>query len=77
MLYRYLNSPAVSADSKVLNSFNDRNRVSAFAQTAMIWAVKNGIISGKNASTLAPTDCASRAETVTIIMRMDKRGLFD
>jgi endonuclease I len=77
MLYRYLNSPAVSADSKVLNGFADRNRVSAFAQTAMIWAVKNGIISGKNASTLSPTDSASRAETVTIIMRMDKRGMFD
>ena len=36
---------------------------------AMQWAVGNGIITGKTATTLDPAGKASRAECATIIMR--------
>ena len=35
----------------------------------MAWAVKEGIITGKPGSLLAPTDSATRAEVATMLMR--------
>lgn len=75
ILYRYKGSPAV--DTSVLNKFADKGKISAFALDALAWANQNGIINGKNATTIAPTLTASRAEIATIVMRMDKQGMFD
>jgi len=75
ILYRYMGSPKVT-NTNVLNAFTDKGKVSAFAKDAMMWAVQNGVISGKNSTTLAPTATASRAEIATIVMRMDKKGMF-
>lgn len=75
ILYRYLGSPAAGS-SNIIQGFADRNKISEFADNAMIWAVNNGVISGKNATTLAPTATASRAEIATIIMRMDQKDMF-
>ncbi len=74
ILYRYKGSPA--ADRSVLDKFADKGNISAFALDAMAWANANGIINGKNATTIAPTLTASRAEIATIVMRMDKAGMF-
>ena len=74
ILYRYLGSPTTGS-SAIISSFPDRNNVSEFADSAMIWAVNNAIITGKNGN-LAPTATASRAEIATIIMRMDQKGMF-
>ncbi len=74
ILYRYLGSPSTGS-SAIISSFPDRNNVSEFADSAMIWAVNNAIITGKNGN-LAPTATASRAEIATIIMRMDQKGMF-
>lgn len=76
ILYRYLGSPA-TGDESVLDSFTDADTTSYFAKEAMIWAVNNGIITGKDAETLAPTDTQSRAEIATVVMRMDNAGMFD
>lgn len=76
ILYRYLGSPEVDATEEVFAPFKDRSRISAFASDAMIWAIKNMIIKGKDATTLAPTATASRADISTIIMRMDKADMF-
>jgi|GEM_PF-1544266 len=76
ILYRYLNSPAVDDAEAALSVFSDSYKVSAFAKDAMAWAYSNSIITGKNATTLAPTLTASRAEIAMIIMRTDKAGLF-
>ncbi|MDO4848069.1 MAG: leucine-rich repeat protein [Clostridiaceae bacterium] len=73
ILYRFKGSPSV--DTSVLNTFPDKGSVSSFATDAMAWAVANGVITGKNGN-LAPVADASRAEIATIIMRMDKNGMF-
>ncbi len=73
ILYRFKGSPSV--DTSVLNTFPDKGSVSSFATDAMSWAVANGVITGKNGN-LAPVANASRAEIATIIMRMDKNGMF-
>ena len=77
ILYRYMGSPEVTGADETLAPFADAGSISGFAKDAMVWAIQNGVISGKNATTLAPTASASRAEIASIIMRMDKAGMFD
>lgn len=77
ILYRYMNSPAVTGADKTLKPFADAGKISSFAKDAVVWAIQNGVISGKKADTLAPTVTASRAEIATIVMRMDKAGMFE
>jgi|GEM_PF-1376763 len=77
ILYRYMGSPAVTGVESTLKPFADANRISSFAKDAVVWAIQNGVISGKNPTTLAPIQTASRAEIATIIMRMDVKGMFD
>jgi hypothetical protein len=50
-------------------SYADAQNVSQWAIPAMQWAVGSGLITGRTASTLNPTDNASRAEIATIMMR--------
>lgn len=76
ILYRYMGSPEVTGADETLAPFADAGTISDFAKDAMVWAIQNNIISGKNATTLAPTATASRAEIATIVMRMDKAALF-
>ena len=77
ILYRYMGSPEISDADATLARFPDGERVSDFARNAVAWANENGIINGKSDGRLAPTDNASRAEIATIIMRMDKAGMFE
>lgn len=44
-------------------------RSNAFYYKAMLWAVENGITSGKTATTFAPDAACSRAEVVTFLWR--------
>ncbi len=76
IIYRYMGSPAVSDADSTLAKFADRAKISAYAYDALAWCVKNGIISGKTATTVAPNEGASRAQIATIIMRMDKQDMF-
>ena len=76
IIYRYMGSPAVSDADSVLSAFSDRGRISAYAYDAVAWCVDNGIISGKNPTTVAPLESASRAQIATIIMRMDEQDMF-
>lgn len=76
ILYRYMSSPAVTGADATLKSFKDASEISSFAKDALVWAIQNGVISGKNETTLAPTVTASRAEIATIVMRLDKAGMF-
>ncbi|MEG2420011.1 MAG: S-layer homology domain-containing protein, partial [Oscillospiraceae bacterium] len=65
MLYRYAKADKVAAD---LTAFSDAEGVSDWAQDAMNWAVKIGLINGKDGK-LAPADDASRAEVATMLQR--------
>ena len=66
ILYRYAGSPKTTG---TLSGYTDKNKVSTYATTAMEWAVKNGIITGKSASTLDPTGQGTRAEVAVMLHR--------
>lgn len=65
MLWRYAGSPAASAD---LSAFTDSGSVSSWAESAIQWAVSNGILTGDNGR-LNPGGRATRAEVASILMR--------
>ena len=75
ILYGYLGRPDKGSESAIAG-FADKGKISSFAKDAMVWAVNNGVITGKDAKTLAPTATASRAEIATMITRMDQKGMF-
>lgn len=66
MLYRYAGEPDGVAD---LSAYTDAGSVSAYAEKAVQWCVKNGILTGKTSSTLAPKATATRAECAAMLQR--------
>lgn len=66
MLYRYAGEPDGAAD---LSAYTDAGSVSAYAEKAVQWCVKNGILTGKTSSTLAPKATATRAECAAMLQR--------
>ena len=66
MLYRYAGEPDGAAD---LSAYADAGSVSAYAEKAVQWCVKNGILTGKTSSTLAPKAAATRAECAAMLQR--------
>ena len=66
MLYRYIGSPQIVGS---LNSYSDNANVGPYAEQAMVWAVRNGIIGGMTADTLAPQGLATRAQVAAILER--------
>ena len=74
MMYRYADYKKYDISKTAdLSSFSDAEQVSGFAETAMKWAVENGIIEGKentdNSYRLDPQGSTSRAECAIIIQR--------
>lgn len=66
MLYCYAGEPDGAAD---LSAYADAGSVSAYAEKAVQWCVKNGILTGKTSSTLAPKATATRAECAAMLQR--------
>ncbi len=66
MLYRYAGEPDGAAD---LSAYTDAGSVSAYAEKAVQWCVKNGILTGKTSTTLAPKATATRAECAAMLQR--------
>ena len=52
-----------------LSAYADAGSVSAYAEKAVQWCVKNGILTGKTSSTLAPKATATRAECAAMLQR--------
>ena len=71
MLYRYANFKKFNvADGAELTAFEDAEAISEYAIDAFKWAVADGIMNGKTATTLNPADNATRAETAALLMRV-------
>ncbi len=68
MLYRYAKSPAVDA-AMGMAGFVDTASISDWAADAVRWAVRNGILTGKDGGRLDPQGTATRAEVATILQR--------
>lgn len=74
MLYRYATDYAKLETEKTgdLNSFTDCSMVSAWAETALSWAVGVGIMNGDTNGALHPKGSATRAEAATMLERFCK-----
>ena len=74
-LYRYAQYTRMDLTGAAdLGAFVDADKVSPYAQTAMAWAVANGLVKGMGNQTLLPTGTASRAQVAQIIQRMVELG---
>jgi len=76
ILYRYAKyiglvdqDAAVSGD---MSKFTDGEKVSAWAQEAMAWAVEVGLFKGDDTGSLNPQGNATRAEVATLLERLIK-----
>ena len=66
MLWRYAGSPSVSGR---MTGFVDADQIGGYAEDAMLWATKAGIIGGKGNGQLDPKGYATRAEVAAMLMR--------
>jgi len=69
-LYRAAGSPAVDATMKANNKFTDV-KAADYYYNAVLWAVKNGITSGRSATTFDPTAPVTHQELLTFLYRYD------
>ncbi|QNL45361.1 S-layer homology domain-containing protein [Oscillibacter hominis] len=71
ILYRYAQYKGMNAVTleENLTAFPDADDISAYAVSAMNWAVGKQLITGKADGTLAPKGNATRAQVATILMR--------
>lgn len=65
MLYRYAGSPRTTSNRT--SRFSDSASISDYAQTALNWAVENGIINGVGNNTLDPQGLATRAQVAQML----------
>ncbi|MCL2842600.1 MAG: S-layer homology domain-containing protein [Oscillospiraceae bacterium] len=71
ILHRFADAQGydVTVTSYATLDFPDANLINDWAETAMGWAVYNGLMVGTDAGTLTPRSNATRAEAATILMR--------
>ena len=70
ILYRYACYKGDDVTKTVdLSHYTDAATVSPWAEDAMGWANAGGLMAGTTATMLAPTECATRAQVATILMR--------
>ena len=71
ILYRYAKYQGidVTATEDALGSFKDAGQVHDWAEDALNWAVKVGIINGMSKDQLGPQGSATRAQVATMLMR--------
>lgn len=63
ILWRYAGRPEAGKAA----DFADEASISGYAQTAVDWALFNGILNGRENNLFAPGDSATRAEAATIL----------
>ena len=71
LLYRYAKLYGIS-DGKYNNTalgFSDNSSISSWAQSALLWANQNELITGRDDNTICPLDSAQRSEVSTIMTR--------
>ncbi|WP_317854227.1 S-layer homology domain-containing protein [Chakrabartyella piscis] len=72
MLYRYELTQGGGTEKVDLSSFSDVNSIATWAADAFSWANAKGIINGTTATTLAPTEGATRAQVATMFVSYTK-----
>jgi hypothetical protein len=70
ILYRYAEYKGFDISKTAdLSGFSDADKISGWALTAVKWAVAEGLIKGRTATSIAPDGTANRAEAATLFMR--------
>ena len=70
ILYNYAKFKGVDVSAAAdLSAFKDCNQISTYAQPAMKWAVKSGIIQGISSNLLSPASATTRAQIAAIFAR--------
>ncbi|MDR2671335.1 MAG: S-layer homology domain-containing protein [Oscillospiraceae bacterium] len=70
ILYRYDRRGGAGTDAQAdLSPYADADRISDWARPAAQWAVAREILQGRDGTTLAPRDRATRAEVAAILQR--------
>ena len=81
-LYRYAEKIGVDvsvedgAEAATAAKYADFGKVSTFSKDAIVWAIENGVISGKNATTIAPQGNAQRCEVAKIMYNIAVNEIF-
>ncbi len=70
MLWRYAGKPQAESS---LADFTDGSETSQWAESAMVWAVEQGLIEGMGNAQLNPQGQATRAQAATILMRFAEK----
>ena len=75
LLYRFARYQGEDvSDSADLSGFPDSGSVSAYAQTAVRWAVSRGILGGTTGGNLDPKGTANRGQLAVMLMRFSSKG---
>ena len=61
----------------VSNKYTDFINVSSFAKDSILWAIENGVISGKTDTTIAPIGNAQRCEVAQIMYNIYLNDIFE
>ena len=69
MLYNYTKYIGAKTELADISFYHDEKIVSEWAKDAVSWAVQEKILTGKGNNTIAPRDCATRAEAAAVIRR--------
>jgi hypothetical protein len=72
LLYRYakaIDNEQPTIDNPGYDGYADAGDISDWASDAMAWAVANGLVTGRTATTLAPQGTATRAEAAALLQR--------
>jgi len=70
-MYRYAKLKGLDLTTGDLSAYRDANEILSYAIEPWSWAVKNGIITGMTADTLAPMSLTNRAQAAVIFQRFD------
>lgn len=62
-----------AALSEKAKTYNDFDKASSYTETALIWAVDTGIISGMDDGALMPQGQTTKAEVATMLMNFCKK----
>ncbi|MDF3002577.1 MAG: hypothetical protein K0Q48_2696 [Bacillota bacterium] len=57
-----------------LKEYADTGKISPYAKTSIIACINTGVVTGKNADTIAPKNYITRAEVTVIIERLLKKS---
>ncbi len=75
--YRGFNTENESNDyARIAETYSDYYDISDFALDSVVWAVNNGVINGKTATTIVPQGNAQRCEVAQIMYNIFKNEVF-